>query len=161
MNATLTKREISRTSRQQLVWFLCCLQLAFISSVGAFHPSLPLISPPSSDHNRFHPLRAVTESSSYTDPSAALPPAISVDTLSCTHNGGETWQVKDVSFVLAQGAKAALIGINGSGKFVLRKSFVITQCQSKSTRLLLKCLCLFGKRKIYLASDPGGIYLRG
>lgn len=49
-------------------------------------------------------------------PSSLLPPAISVENLSCTHNGGETWQLQDVNYVLARGAKVALIGRNGSGK---------------------------------------------
>lgn len=81
-------------------------------------------------------LQAVTDSSSSstTDSmlSSALPPAISVDTLSCTHNGGETWQVKDVSFVLAQGAKAALIGINGSGKSTLLRIMAESTCGDDS-----------------------------
>lgn len=44
------------------------------------------------------------------------PPAISIEDLSCTHNGGETYQLKDVSYVLQRGAKVALIGRNGAGK---------------------------------------------
>lgn len=64
--------------------------------------------------------------------SALLPPAISVDALSCTHNGGETWQVKDVSFVLPQGAKAALIGINGSGKSTLLRILAESTCGDDS-----------------------------
>lgn len=48
--------------------------------------------------------------------SSLLPPAISIEDLSCTHNGGDTWQLKDVSYVLPRGAKTALIGRNGAGK---------------------------------------------
>jgi ATP-binding cassette subfamily F protein uup len=44
-----------------------------------------------------------------------------VDGLSCTHNGGETWQLKDVSYNLQRGAKVALIGRNGTGKTSLLK----------------------------------------
>jgi len=43
-------------------------------------------------------------------PSVNLPPAITVDSLSCSHNGGETYQLKDVSFVLARQRKFGLIG---------------------------------------------------
>lgn len=39
--------------------------------------------------------------------------------VSCTHNGGETWQLQDVSYVLQRGAKAALVGRNGTGAFVV------------------------------------------
>eukprot|EP00522_Entomoneis_paludosa_P004695 CAMPEP_0172471770 /NCGR_PEP_ID=MMETSP1065-20121228/67991_1 /TAXON_ID=265537 /ORGANISM="Amphiprora paludosa, Strain CCMP125" /LENGTH=786 /DNA_ID=CAMNT_0013229883 /DNA_START=52 /DNA_END=2414 /DNA_ORIENTATION=- len=44
------------------------------------------------------------------------PAAIQVENLSCSHNGGETWQLKDVSYVLPQGARVALVGRNGAGK---------------------------------------------
>ncbi len=64
----------------------------------------------------FIPLSAVTDSTS-----TLLPPAISVENLSCTHNGGETWQLQDVNYVLPRGAKIALIGRNGSGKSSLLK----------------------------------------
>lgn len=48
--------------------------------------------------------------------SSLLPPAISIEELSCTHNGGETWQLKDVNYVLPRGSKTSLVGRNGSGK---------------------------------------------
>ncbi|KAL7580256.1 hypothetical protein ACA910_012993 [Epithemia clementina (nom. ined.)] len=44
------------------------------------------------------------------------PAAIQVENLSCSHNGGETWQLKEVSYVLPQGARVALVGRNGAGK---------------------------------------------
>jgi hypothetical protein len=50
-----------------------------------------------------------------------LPPAISIEDLSCTHNGGETYQLRDASYVLARGAKVALIGRNGAGKSTFLK----------------------------------------
>ena len=40
----------------------------------------------------------------------SLAPAISIENLSCTHNGGETWQLQDVSYVLPRGSKMALVG---------------------------------------------------
>lgn len=36
---------------------------------------------------------------------AALePPALTVDGLSCSHDGGDTWQLQDVSYILPRGA---------------------------------------------------------
>jgi len=64
-------------------------------------------------------LLAVVDESTAT--TSLLPPAIAIDNLSCTHNGGETWQLDDVSYVLPRGAKVALIGRNGSGKSSLLK----------------------------------------
>lgn len=121
----------------QLRWLL---QLSLLSSAVAW--VLPTTSPHTGsnfcpfyqrDAPRQHDLRRfrlfLAAPSSYTDPSVALPPAISVDSLSCTHNGGETWQVKDVSFVLPQGAKAALIGVNGSGKSI---KYTLNEDETKS-----------------------------
>ena len=48
-------------------------------------------------------------------------PVLTVESLSCTHNGGETWQLKDVDYNLQRGAKAALIGRNGTGKSTFLK----------------------------------------
>jgi ATPase subunit of ABC transporter with duplicated ATPase domains len=67
-----------------------------------------------------------------TGSSSLLPPAISIDNLSCTHNGGETWQFKEASFVIQQGAKAALIGINGSGKSTLLRILAENTCGDDS-----------------------------
>mmetsp|Transcript_1113 Transcript_1113/g.2623 ORF Transcript_1113/g.2623 Transcript_1113/m.2623 type:complete len:810 (-) Transcript_1113:364-2793(-) len=57
-------------------------------------------------------------------------PAVTVEGLSCTHNGGETWQLKDVDLNLQRGAKAALIGRNGTGKStflkILHESYLTT-----------------------------------
>lgn len=48
--------------------------------------------------------------------STLLPPAISIEDLSCTHNGGETWQLKDANYVLPRGSRTGLVGRNGCGK---------------------------------------------
>jgi ATP-binding cassette subfamily F protein uup len=63
-----------------------------------------------------------------TTPQQPSPPAISIQDLSCTHNGGETWQLKDVSYVLPRGAKAALVGRNGTGKSTLLKILAESTC---------------------------------
>jgi ATP-binding cassette subfamily F protein uup len=65
-------------------------------------------------------------------PQQPSPPAISIQNLSCTHNGGETWQLKDVSYVLPRGAKAALVGRNGTGKSTLLKILSESTCTDGS-----------------------------
>jgi hypothetical protein len=47
---------------------------------------------------------SIPSSSGSTSSTALEPPAITMDHLSCTHDGGEHWQLKDVSFVLPRGA---------------------------------------------------------
>jgi ABC-type bacteriocin/lantibiotic exporter with double-glycine peptidase domain len=42
--------------------------------------------------------------------------AISIENLSCTHDGGAVFQLQDVSYVLPFGARVAVVGRNGSGK---------------------------------------------
>jgi ATP-binding cassette subfamily F protein uup len=49
------------------------------------------------------------------------PPAIAIDSLTCTHDGGTTYQLRDVSYFLGRGAKAGLVGRNGCGKSTLLK----------------------------------------
>ena len=58
----------------------------------------------------------------------ATEPAITLENLSCSHNGGETWQLKDVSYVLPQGAKVALVGRNGTGKSTLLRILAEQTC---------------------------------
>ena len=43
-------------------------------------------------------------------------PVIVVDTLTCTHDGGDTYQLQDVSYNLPRGAKVALLGRNGADR---------------------------------------------
>ena len=44
-----------------------------------------------------------------------LPPAIQLDGLTCSHDGGSTYQLKDVSYVLPRGGRIGLVGRNGCG----------------------------------------------
>ncbi|GKY90620.1 hypothetical protein MPSEU_000035500 [Mayamaea pseudoterrestris] len=64
--------------------------------------------------------------SSSTLPSSQ-PPVLSIENLSCSHDGGENWQLKDVSYVLQRGAKVALVGRNGAGKSTFLK-ILADQC---------------------------------
>lgn len=59
--------------------------------------------------------------STSTSSSSSSVPVLTVEGLSCTHNGGETWQLKDVDYNLQRGAKSALIGRNGTGKSTFLK----------------------------------------
>ena len=93
---------------------------AFRSISISKSPSRPVLPPP---------FRAGPESAT-----SLLPPAISIEGLSCTHDGGGTYyQLKDVKYyVLARGAKVSLIGRkNGSG----RSSFLkIASCRTRNPR---------------------------
>jgi ATP-binding cassette subfamily F protein uup len=51
----------------------------------------------------------------------AAPPVLSLDRLTCSHDGGNTFQVNDVSYHLPRGAKVCLVGRNGAGKSTLLK----------------------------------------
>ncbi|KAI2499621.1 ABC transporter [Fragilaria crotonensis] len=59
---------------------------------------------------------------------SALPPAISIESLTCSHNGGETYQLNDVSYVLPRGSKQGLVGRNGCGKSTLLKILASACC---------------------------------
>lgn len=53
------------------------------------------------------------------EPSAAIisgPPAISARDLTCSFDGGETYQLQSASYILPRGARVGLVGRNGCGK---------------------------------------------
>ena len=78
------------------------------------------------------PFGCLTELRAVANSQQLLPPAISVQGLSCTHNGGETWQLKDVSFVLPRNSKCALVGRNGTGKSTFLKILAESTCLDSS-----------------------------
>mmetsp|Transcript_11656 Transcript_11656/g.15350 ORF Transcript_11656/g.15350 Transcript_11656/m.15350 type:complete len:716 (-) Transcript_11656:9-2156(-) len=51
--------------------------------------------------------------------SSTIAPAISIENLSCSHDGGGTFQLDTVSYVLQRGSKQGLVGRNGCGKSTL------------------------------------------
>jgi ABC-type glutathione transport system ATPase component len=52
-------------------------------------------------------------------PTALLPPVISVDKITCSYDGGKTYQLQDTSYILQRTSKVALVGRNGAGKSTL------------------------------------------
>jgi len=77
-----------------------------------------------------------------------LPPAISLDGLTCSHDGGGMYQLKDVSYVLPRGGKIGLVGRNGCGKSTLLKILAETCCPTFET----------GKGGKMLNQDEGVVY---
>ena len=57
-----------------------------------------------------------------------LPPALTIDGLTCSHDGGTVYQLKDVSYVLPRQRKIGLVGRNGCGKSTLMKIIAETCC---------------------------------
>lgn len=57
-----------------------------------------------------------------------LPPALTIDGLTCSHDGGTVYQLNDVSYVLPRQRKIGLVGRNGCGKSTLMKILAETCC---------------------------------
>jgi ATP-binding cassette subfamily F protein uup len=108
-----------------MFWLLLLIFLKDASTTTAFWMIPPSSLQTITTTRRRFVLRAVVEPTETTT-TAPLAPAISIEGLSCTHNGGETWQLKDVSYILPRGAKVALIGRNGTGKSSFLK--ILAEC---------------------------------
>lgn len=59
---------------------------------------------------------------------SSLAPAISIENLSCSHDGGSNYQLQDVSYVLSRGSKQGLVGRNGCGKSTFLKILAAACC---------------------------------
>lgn len=59
---------------------------------------------------------------------AVEPPALTLQNLCCTHDGGDTWQLHETSYVLPRRAKIALVGRNGAGKSTLLRILAEQTC---------------------------------
>ncbi len=66
--------------------------------------------------------------------STPLPPAISVDDVTCSHDGGATYQLDGVSYVLPRGGKIGLVGKNGCGKSTFLKILAESCTDTESGR---------------------------
>ena len=93
---------------------------------------------------RQQPLFAISatdnsSSASSSSSAAAAPPVLTVENLSCTHDGGDTYQLQDVCYNLQRGKKVALIGRNGTGKStflkILHESYLNTVSTSQQQQL--------------------------
>jgi ATP-binding cassette subfamily F protein uup len=60
-----------------------------------------------------------------------LPPALSLEGLTCSHDSGTVFQLKDVSYILPRTAKVGLVGRNGCGKSTLMKILAETCCTDR------------------------------
>jgi len=60
--------------------------------------------------------------------SPGLPPALFLDGLTCSHDGGTVYQLNDISYILPRTSKIGLVGRNGCGKSTLMKILAETCC---------------------------------
>jgi ATP-binding cassette subfamily F protein uup len=60
--------------------------------------------------------------------SPGLPPALFLEGLTCSHDSGTIYQLRDVSYVLPRTSKVGLVGRNGCGKSTLMKILAETCC---------------------------------
>jgi ATP-binding cassette subfamily F protein uup len=74
---------------------------------------------------------SVVEEDEKASTSPGLPPALLLEGLTCSHDGGNVYQLKDVSYVLPRQAKVGLVGRNGCGKSTLMKILAETCCTDR------------------------------
>ena len=107
-----------------------------------FFSFFPLISSFTFNYHQSFLLRLQNDNSSRshlystvtpTSTSQPLPPAIIVDNLSCSHDGGSVFQLKDVSYILPRGGKVGLVGRNGCGKSTFLRILVESCCNGDSS----------------------------
>jgi ABC-type cobalamin/Fe3+-siderophores transport system ATPase subunit len=67
-----------------------------------------------------------------------LPPALLLEGLTCSHDGGTVYQMKDVSYVLPRTGKVGLVGRNGCGKSTLMQILAETCCTDRDPSSLSK-----------------------
>jgi ATP-binding cassette subfamily F protein uup len=60
--------------------------------------------------------------------SPGLAPALFLDGLTCSHDSGTVYQLRDVSYILPRTSKVGLVGRNGCGKSTLMKILAETCC---------------------------------
>eukprot|EP00586_Coscinodiscus_wailesii_P012917 CAMPEP_0172497516 /NCGR_PEP_ID=MMETSP1066-20121228/101092_1 /TAXON_ID=671091 /ORGANISM="Coscinodiscus wailesii, Strain CCMP2513" /LENGTH=740 /DNA_ID=CAMNT_0013270341 /DNA_START=66 /DNA_END=2289 /DNA_ORIENTATION=+ len=69
-----------------------------------------------------------TQTSSSANTAGSLgPPALTISSLSCTHDGGQTYQLESACYILPRYRKIGLVGRNGCGKSTLLR-IIATEC---------------------------------
>ena len=110
------------------------LLCAVVPQIVFTFTTFPIISPQQRlssipQQRSWHPLAATsTDASTASTTVKAEAPVIVVDTLTCTHDGGDTYQLQDVSYNLPRGGKVALLGRNGAGKSTFLRILAETTC---------------------------------
>jgi ABC transport system ATP-binding/permease protein len=134
--ATSTVRRILKFCVPMQIYF----GITIVSSFSAFHSTKE--SPPISTLFALSTESSSSATSQRPSSPSLLPPVLTVENLSCTHNGGETYQLLDVSYNLQRGRKVALIGRNGTGKStflkILHESYLkgLSTTQQQSQRMM-------------------------
>jgi ABC-type uncharacterized transport system YnjBCD ATPase subunit len=104
--------------------------MGFVAALLSVFPGVLLVPPSLSftNHrpllNHFHGGRVFHALS----PSLAESPALQVEDLTCTHDGGDNYQLYEVSYNLPRGAKVALLGRNGAGKSTFLRILAEATC---------------------------------
>lgn len=60
-------------------------------------------------------------------------PPITIESLSCSHDGGSTYQLNEASYVLNRGANIGLVGRNGCGKSTLLNILADVCCEGSKS----------------------------
>jgi len=109
---------------------------AFLAIAGLLLQNCESFSIPtvSIHHLNTNAIKSSTRLYSTTSTSQPLPPAISVEGVTCSHDGGTTYQLNDVSYVLPRGGKIGLVGRNGCGKSTLLKILAESCSDTESGR---------------------------
>lgn len=117
-----------------------CLILLLSNEVSSFHPCTrqpaQRIFPPSIGQSLLSQEQQQQQQARYTltqlqssrSSSSSSPPpaAITVENLSSSYDGGGTYQLNDVSYVLPFGGRVAVVGRNGCGKSTFLKILAAT-----------------------------------
>ena len=89
------------------------------------------------------------------DAVTAAPPAISVENLSCSHDGGGNYQLQDVNYVLPRGGKIGLVGRNGVSNITC-----LAKLASNANLTQIPLDIMISVRQVNLSSNTGRNLLR-
>ena len=81
------------------------------------------------------------------------PPAIILDNLTCSHDGGNTYQLDGVAYNLPRGSKIGLVGRNGCGKVSFGVSHILARF------CFWTPFSLFSRASLFFLSRSFNIYM--